>query len=123
VASPASDSGSDVDLPDSLRVTFIDRDAQDLVVHVAGHLDLATAPRLDDHLRERLDGAPPRRILLDLSQLDFMGGAGVAVLLRLHRWCRDHGCAPLRLTTARGPVDRTLRLLDVEDLFERWPDP
>jgi anti-anti-sigma factor len=115
VASPASDG----DLPDSLRITFVDQDPRDLVVHVAGHLDLATAPRLDDHLRERLGCAPPRRILLDLSQLDFIGGAGVAVLLRLHRWCREHGCAPLRLTTSSGPVDRTLRLLDVDDLFER----
>lgn len=128
--SPAPDRGTDVvaggpdedgDRPDALSVTSVQQDL-DLVVGIAGHLDLATAPLLDERLRGRHTQSAPRRILLDLSQVEFLGCAGVAVLLRLQRWACDHGCGQPRLARTTSAADRALSLLGAWDLFERSPD-
>jgi anti-sigma B factor antagonist len=46
---------------------------------VTGELDLATAPRLDDRLRQLR--AESRRVRVDLSELEFMDSTGLHVLI------------------------------------------
>jgi anti-anti-sigma factor len=50
-----------------------------LCVKPTGELDLATAPRLDDRLRQLR--AENRRVRLDLSELEFMDSTGLRVLI------------------------------------------
>lgn len=52
------------------------------LVHVAGELDLATAPQLSSATKAALEGSP-ERIVFDLSELRFMDSSGLRVLLEV----------------------------------------
>jgi anti-anti-sigma factor len=73
-------------------------------VRVQGEVDTATAPRMGQVLDAQLAGK--RRVVLDLSNVDFMDLHGLAVLMRVAR--RDRA----RFVVAR-PAPCVLRLLDL----------
>jgi anti-anti-sigma factor len=50
------------------------------VIAVKGRLDSATAPALDERLSRTL-AAPSRRLLIELSQLEYISSAGFRILL------------------------------------------
>jgi anti-anti-sigma factor len=75
-----------------------------VVVRVQGEVDTATAPRMGEVLDAQL--AAKRRVVLDLSSVDFMDLHGLAVLIRAAR--RDRS----RFNVAR-PSACVLRLLDL----------
>jgi anti-anti-sigma factor len=78
-------------------------------VHVAGELDLATAPLLRQALRDAQLYA--RVVVLDLRELTFMDSSGVHVILDAAAGVRR---GDGRLILVRGPthVDRALTLTD-----------
>ena len=95
-------------------------------VHVAGELDLASAPQLAHTLREaQLDA---RLVVLDLRDLTFIDSSGVHVIIDAARAARREG---RRLMLVRGPseVDRVLELtgasahLSIFDLHPAEPSP
>jgi anti-sigma B factor antagonist len=88
-----------------------------LVVRLTGWLDLATAPDLEVRLHELLDMRAPRTILLDLGRTEFLGSAGVAVLLRLRRRALARGCSPPCLVGLTGCARRTLHALGILEMF------
>lgn len=49
-----------------------------LVIYVGGELDMLTGPPLQDHLGELL-ATRPDRLIIDLSQVSFMGSTGLSV--------------------------------------------
>ncbi len=51
-----------------------------MVVEVAGELDMATVPRLEETVRGVLDGRP-RVLVIDLLRVGFVGSSGLAMLL------------------------------------------
>lgn len=69
------------------------------VLRVRGDLDMVTAPQLHDVLHERL--ARTDRAVVDLSDVDFLGTAGIEVLVQLAQQVR------LALV-ARGPALRAI---------------
>jgi len=71
--------------PEQLSMTVDEPQPGVLVVRLSGWLDLATAPDAEDRLQELMDRHVPRSIVLDLSRTEFLGSAGVAVLMRLRR--------------------------------------
>ena len=75
-----------------------------VVVRVQGEVDTATAPRMEEVLDRQL-GAE-RRVVLDLSSVDFMDLHGLAVLMRVAR--RDR----TRFSVAR-PAPCVVRLLEL----------
>lgn len=92
----------------SLSITTPDRDDSEArVLRVAGDLDAATAPLLQDVLQQRMqEGA---RAVLDLSAVNFLGVAGVEVLLEANRR------SPISLVAQRGPVRRALAITGADD--------
>jgi anti-anti-sigma factor len=92
-----------------------------LVVHVAGMLDLATAPVLEARLGELLDARTPRVVVLDLGGTEFLGSAGVAVLLRLRRRTQALGIGDPHLARLNGRAHRTLHALGLLDQFVLQP--
>jgi anti-anti-sigma factor len=74
------------------------------VVRVQGEVDTATAPRMGEVVDAQL--AAKRRVVLDLSGVDFMDLHGLAVIMRATR--RDR----TRFNVAR-PAPCVLRLLDL----------
>lgn len=72
---------------DLLQVDIL-RDDHDVVLALAGELDLASA----DHLREafrRVDRLSPERIVLDLAELEFMDASGLHVIFEAARALAD----------------------------------
>jgi anti-sigma B factor antagonist len=84
-------------------------------VHVAGELDLATAPELERTLRATQQQA--RLVLLDLRELTFMDRAGVHTIVNASINARKLG---RRLVLLRGPpnVDRMFALTGSSDAVE-----
>jgi anti-sigma B factor antagonist len=80
-------------------------------VHVAGELDLLTAPQLRQTLRE---AQLAHMVLLDLRALAFMDCSGVHVVLDAAADARRAGG---RLILARGP-DRIDRLFEITRVYE-----
>jgi anti-sigma B factor antagonist len=99
----------------TLDVNTIDR--PDCVhVELAGELDLATAPKLEDELR-RVEGANPQLIALDLRPLTFMDSSGLRALLAADARAKDAG---RRLVLVRGDerVQRVLRITRLDERLE-----
>lgn len=70
----------------SVEVTRSDGEA---VVAVRGEIDLVTAPVLWESLVEFV--AEPNRVMLDLSQTEFIDSTGLGVLVRALKRLRHHG--------------------------------
>ena len=84
-------------------------------VYAAGELDLATAPQLEQTLREAQLGA--RLIVLDLRELTFLDSAGVHVIVDAGIRSRRAGC---RMIVVRAPaqVDAVFTLIGVTEDIE-----
>jgi anti-anti-sigma factor len=89
--------------PKPFQVSLDDR-GRVVVVRVQGEVDTATAPRMGEVLDAQL--ADKRRVVLDLSDVDFMDLHGLAVLIRAAR--RDRA----NFVVAR-PAPCVLRLLEL----------
>ncbi|MCP2342809.1 STAS domain-containing protein [Actinomadura rupiterrae] len=85
------------------------------LVTVAGELDLATAPALHHCLRQLLE-EPGTQITVDLSEVEFIDGSGLAVLLHAERQARTRRRSLLLLT----PAPRVQRLLQVTRTKRRF---
>jgi anti-sigma B factor antagonist len=93
-----------------------------LVARLTGWLDLATAPGAEARLQELVDTRAPRSIVLDLTRTEFLGSAGVAVLLRLRRRVLALGCGPPCLVGLTGTARRTLHSLGLLEMFSTADD-
>ena len=87
-------------------------------VHVAlaGELDLASAPKLEDELK-RVEADGPAVIVLDLQSLSFMDSSGLRALLAADARAREAG---RRLVLVRGDerVQRVLRITRLDERLE-----
>jgi anti-sigma B factor antagonist len=87
-----------------------------LVIGVTGDLDLATAPQLEAALLgARVRDA--RAVVVDLSDLGFLGVSGIAVLLTARR-VLSRADGSLWLVTATPGVPRLLATLGLDGLFD-----
>ena len=94
-------------------------DREDVVVIPAGDLDLSTADRLADEVRDLRD-AGFGLIVLDLSDVQFLDSSGLRLLLGLRRDAERDG-HHLRLVPGRPCVQRLFELTATHDLFD-WRD-
>lgn len=93
-----------------------------LVVYVAGELDMLTGPPLQDHLAELL-ATQPDRLIIDLSQVSFMGSTGLSVLICIRQNALAMG-TPLQLSGTSGrAVSVPLEVTGLNHLFELLPTP
>jgi anti-sigma B factor antagonist len=88
------------------------------VVHVAGELDIATAPALAEHLREQTI-TYAADLVLDLSAVTLLAGNGVSVIVRaLDDDSGIHGRLHLTGVTGNRPVERVLHLTGVRPILD-----
>ena len=76
---------------------------------VVGEVDAFTAPRLRPLIASQLE-SQPRELVLDLSAVEFLGSAGLAVLVETQTLARDRGVAgkvvyDAEVTSARWDAD------------------
>ncbi|MBA9001564.1 STAS domain-containing protein [Thermomonospora cellulosilytica] len=85
------------------------------VVRITGELDLATAPRLEEHVTGLTLTRPTLRLVLDMTELQFCDSTGLGTLVALHRRLDSGGGRlvlvglhgqPLHLLTRTGLASR-----------------
>ncbi|MBV9213796.1 MAG: STAS domain-containing protein [Actinobacteria bacterium] len=83
-------------------------------IEVAGELDLATAPKLEEEL-QHVETMRPSLVVIDLRPLDFMDSSGLRCLLAADMRARERGC---RLVLIRGR-ERVQRVFGITRLDEQ----
>ena len=86
-------------------------------IAVAGELDLSTIDSVRQHIRRTLDGTSPDRIILDLSQVTFMGSIGLALLLELRDTCSEQKTVLVLRGAKRRVIARPLEVTGLTHLF------
>ena len=89
------------------------------VLPLAGDIDLSSAPAL----RAELGGATevsPARVVLDLSELDFIDSTGLGVLVGALRRVRGGG-GDIRLASARSGIERVFVVTGLDRVFRLFP--
>jgi anti-anti-sigma factor len=89
------------------------------IVRLAGELDLATAPELSDVLRGLEPGC--KRIILDLTSLEFIDSTGLRLAVAEHDRASLDGFEFV-ITGAAGPVLKVLRLTGLDVTLPLAPD-
>jgi len=84
------------------------------LVAVSGELDLASSPVLEAEL-ERVGGADPTLVVVDLRELEFIDSTGLSVLVRAHQRAQEAGS---RFGLVNGP-SQVQRLLSLTGIRER----
>jgi anti-sigma B factor antagonist len=97
-----------------LRIRRID-DEHGVVLRLGGELDLASAPELERQLAE-IQRHSAGRILIDLTNLEFMDSTGLALMIRAQQAAQANG-RQLRLRRGSAQVQRLFELTAVLDRF------
>jgi anti-sigma B factor antagonist len=83
------------------------------IVQICGELDISTSPDLRERLLAILNRGTMRRLILDLSRLEFMDSSGVAVLVNTERRARLLGRSVV-LVAPQRPVWRVLEICGLD---------
>jgi anti-sigma B factor antagonist len=93
------------------------------IVSVKGEVDLFSAHRLRELMwraKEQAGGDPPRMVV-DLSEVEFMDTAGLEVLLEEWNSSRQVG-GKICLVAQEGPVRRLLEVTGHNELFDLYAE-
>lgn len=92
----------------------------DMVV-VNGRIDSSTAPQLAEAL-EGITGNGRYKIVLDMSNLEFMSSAGFRALLSSQRVCKRYNRGEIVLAVVPQRVQESLELAGFTELFKTFDD-
>jgi anti-sigma B factor antagonist len=106
-----------VDLTEALSVTVRQSEHEVVVINVAGELDMLTGPPLKEHLRNLLD-ARPKLLIVDLSQVAFLGSTGLAVLISARHTAAEQGITFQLSGISHRAVARPLQITGLDRVFE-----
>jgi anti-sigma B factor antagonist len=112
--------------PEPFRTELVPH-RQTIMVSAWGEIDLDTAGRLDQQLREVLDSGF-KRVVLDLRNVSFLDSTGLRTVIRVHSASRDAGVefalvsgpAPVQRLFSLTGTDDTLRFIDATDVDRPW---
>ena len=65
------------------------RNAEEIVLELAGRLDTTTAPALDKAILENIDET--KKLILDFKELEYISSAGLRVLLSAQKKMQSNG--------------------------------
>ncbi|MFC7589920.1 STAS domain-containing protein [Nonomuraea antimicrobica] len=86
------------------------------VVHVAGDLDVAGAPRLQAELEQAMAAADPLNVVLDLTEVPFCDSVGLGVLVAAHNHVRRMN-GRMILVLAPGMIRHLLTITNLDRHF------
>jgi anti-anti-sigma factor len=91
-----------------------------VVVSVSGEIDMATCDVVSQALHAHLDATPPGMVI-DLSEVEFLGSAGLAVLIEVNKRAPEC-CTRLGIVTSGSPaVTRVLQVSGLAKLLPTYP--
>ncbi|HYQ67863.1 anti-sigma factor antagonist [Actinophytocola sp.] len=122
---PASDEltpdGVDYQLPsrEQLMTVRLDGRADVLILTVEGDVDGLTAPRLSSAIGEAFRALAGRTLVLDLTQVRFLGSVGLRTLRdSAHEAARHEGFQPLRVVVDHTrPVIRPIEIVGLDQIL------
>ena len=118
--SPMVEAGSGVAGTAPLSVVVDQTDPNAVVVSVAGEIDLLSAPALHDHLSSLL-AARPQRLVIDLSDVSFLGATALSVLISARRAAAHQGTTLLLRAPHQQLPASTLTATGLDHLLEVVP--
>ena len=101
---------SQIDSRHALLGAGVEDEARVRMVRLRGEIDAFSAPRLRDDLRREVD-ARPALVALDLSGLEFLGVAGLSVLLEVQQLADEQHRRAALVGPPAPPVERLLGLV------------
>ena len=104
-----------------LRIRILSANNRQTHVLLSGELDLETVSQLNVVL-DRIAQMDTREVVLDLSELSYLGSVGVGVIIRISDELGESG-RQLVLTGAQGPVKVVLQLLGLYYLVRQTGAP
>ncbi|MET0135695.1 MAG: STAS domain-containing protein [Kibdelosporangium sp.] len=93
----------------------VEQEAGAAVVRLAGEIDLATEEDFAEALEHGLRDQPPV-IMIDLTEVTFLGSAGLHVLLQANDAARRQGCA-LRVAHGGAFAQRVLSVAGLDQVL------
>jgi anti-sigma B factor antagonist len=93
----------------------------DMVV-LNGRVDSSTAPQLTEAL-EGITGDGRFKVVLDMSDLEYMSSAGFRALLSSQRVCKRYNRGEIVLAVVPERVKEALELAGFTELFKTFDDP
>jgi anti-sigma B factor antagonist len=93
----------------------------DMVV-VSGRIDSSTAPQLTEAF-EAITGNGRYKIVLDMSNLEYMSSAGFRALISAQRVCRRYNRGEIVLAAVTERIQEALELAGFTELFKTFADP
>jgi anti-anti-sigma factor len=95
----------------------VDRTGPVTVVRASGEVDLATAPVLEESLKEFPPGGP--LVVIDLSAVGFLDSSGLSVLVQARqRLERADGTNGVRLVVTRPVIRRVFEVTGLAEVFD-----
>jgi anti-sigma B factor antagonist len=94
----------------------ISRGASESTVAVAGRLTVDSSPDFRSKLLALICGKPSPVVIIDLSEVSYLGTSGLATLLELLNSARDHAVR-LRLTGMSGQARKLAELVELDKIF------
>ena len=110
-----STEGTEAPFDDVISLSTNTSDDGVVTVTVVGEVDTFTAPVLRSSLDTQLEQSP-RELVIDLSGVQFLGSAGLAVLVETQKAARSRD-VDLRLIATTRAVTRPLEVTGLIDLF------
>lgn len=96
-------------------LTEIVRDGETTLVRLAGELDMATVPLVQEALERECERGPVR-LTLDLTDVQFLDSSAMNLLVSIHRGLRARGCR-LILANPSEVVTRTMQIAQLHRLL------
>jgi anti-anti-sigma factor len=90
-----------------------------VVVSIAGELDMATAPQVQDRVTDLLDQGY-KQVVFDLDKLSFCDSTGLSVFIRTKNSC-DAAAGRVRLAAPQRAVLRVLQVSGLTEVLEIHP--
>lgn len=91
------------------------------LVTVQGRVDSSTAPKLTEALNKLLDDGH-YKIVLDLSQVEYMSSAGFRAMLAALKTCKRYNRGDLYLASVPKLIHEALDLTGMTSLFRTYDD-
>lgn len=89
----------------------------DLIARVSGDIDHHSAPLIREEIDRLLLETKPERLLLDLSETDFMDSSGLGLILGRKRKTEEIGAVLVLVNPTQGCL-KILRLAGMENQIE-----
>lgn len=89
-----------------------------VVLDVAGEIDLATAPQLGESINAAMEQRP-ETLVVDLSRVDFLASAGMAVLIGCHQQAK--GNLRFRIVATGSATFRPMELTGMTEEISIYP--